>query len=75
MQRLFDRLKRSEHNRWCRLKVVWVDGAYEDIVTFVRQQFGWTLDIVRHPKEAKGFTVLPRRYFAMPKFVLRHNRP
>lgn len=68
LQRLFDRLKRSVHNRWCRLKIVWADGAYEDIVAFVRQQFGWTLDIVRRPKEAKGFTILPRRWIVERTF-------
>ena len=62
LQRLFDRLKHSVHNRWCRLKLIWADGAYEDIVDWVRQQLGWVLDIVRHPKDAQGFTVLPRRW-------------
>ena len=62
LQRWFDQIKGSVHNRWCRLKLIWADGAYEDIVAFVQQQFGWTLDIVRRPKGAKGFTVLPRRW-------------
>ena len=62
LQRLFDQIKGSVHNRWCRLTLLWADGAYEDIVAFVKKQFGWTLDIVRRPKDAKGFTVLPRRW-------------
>ena len=62
LQRLFDRIKRSLHNRWCRLKLLWADGAYAHILDAVRQQFGWVLDIVRRPEGAKGFQVLPRRW-------------
>ncbi len=47
LQRLFDRIKRSVHNRWYRLKLIGADGAYEDIVPLVRQQFGWVLDVLR----------------------------
>jgi hypothetical protein len=25
--RLFEQIKRSVHNRWCRLKLIWADGA------------------------------------------------
>src|SRR3990172_8141163 len=62
LQQLFDRIKHSVHNRWCRLKLIWADGAYTHIVEAVRQQFGWTLDIVRRPEGAKGFAVLPHRW-------------
>ena len=62
LQRLFDRIKRSVHNRWCRLKLIWADGADAHIVDAVRQHCGWTLQIVRRPKEAKGFVLLPRRW-------------
>jgi putative transposase len=62
LQRLFNRLKRSLHNRWCRLKLIWADGAYAHIVDFIRQHCGWTLDLVRRPEGAKGFQVLPRRW-------------
>ncbi len=62
LQRLFDRIKRSVYNRWCRLKLIWADGAYASIVETVRQHFGWTLDIVRRSEERKGFQVLPHRW-------------
>lgn len=62
LQQLFDRIKHSVHNRWCRLKLIWADGAYAHIVEAVRQQFGWALDIVRRPEGAKGFAVLPHRW-------------
>lgn len=62
LQRLFPRLKRSVPNRWCRLQLIWADGAYEHIAADVRKQFGWRLEVVRRPVDAKGFTVLPRRW-------------
>ena len=69
LQRLFVRIKRNLHNhRGCRLKVIWADGAYESICDFVRKQFGWTLEIVRRPKEQKGFAVLPHRWIVERTF-------
>ena len=62
LQRLFDRIKHSVHNRWCRLKLIWADGAYHGIVDFVRQHFGWTLEITRPPAGAKSFVVVARRW-------------
>lgn len=62
LQHLFDRMKRTVYNRWCRLKLIWADGAYAAIVETVRQQFGWVLEIVRRSEEQKGFQVLPHRW-------------
>lgn len=62
LQALFERIKKNLHNRWCRLKLVWADGAYAQIVEKVRTQFGWQLEIVRRPEDAKGFQILPRRW-------------
>lgn len=41
LKKLFERIKHSLYNRWCRLKLIWADGAYAAIVDEVRQQFGW----------------------------------
>ncbi len=68
LQALFARVKRSLHNRWCRLKLIWADGAYEDIVAYVRQHFGWVLEIVRRAPGTQGFKVLPRRWVAERTF-------
>src|SRR5712692_2065424 len=68
LQRLFDSIKHSVYNRWCRLKLIWADGAYEDICAFVRQQFGWRLDIVRRLAGHKGFVVLPHRWIVERTF-------
>ena len=59
----------SIHNhRWCRLKLVWADGAYAHIVEEVRKQFGWTLDIVRRSDKVKGFEILPHRWIVERTF-------
>lgn len=62
LQRLFDQIKHNVHTQWCRLKLIWADGAYATIGTPVRKQFGWTLEIVRPKAGQKGFKVLPRRW-------------
>ena len=62
LQKLFEKIKHSVHNRWCRLKLFWADAAYAYIVENVRKNFGWKLEIVRRSDKAKGFEVLPRRW-------------
>jgi len=62
LKRLFDRIKHSVYNRWCRLKLIWADGAYAHIVKTVRKQCGWTLEVVRRTDDVKGFQVLPHRW-------------
>ena len=62
LQSLFNHIKRSLHNRWCRLKLIWADGAYAQIVEKVRKQLGWKLEIVHRPEGIKGFQDLPRRW-------------
>jgi putative transposase len=68
LQALFDRDKRSLYNRWCRLKLIWADGAYKGIVGYARQHFGWALEIVKREPGTKGFKVLPRRWVAERSF-------
>ena len=68
LQKLFDTIKRSVYNRWCRLKLIWADGAYQHIVEKVRKHFGWELDIVRRSDKAKGFEVLPHRWIVERTF-------
>jgi putative transposase len=62
LQGLFERIKHSLYNRWCRFKLIWADGGYEDIGPWVRKQFGWRLEVVHRPPDAKGFQILPRRW-------------
>jgi len=49
--------------RFPRLKLIWADAAYGgELVEWVKKLFGWMLEIVKRPKEQKGFVVLPRRW-------------
>ena len=68
LQKLFESIKRSVHNRWCRLKLLWTDAAYASIVEKVRKTFGWKLEIVRRADQAKGFEVLPHRWIVERTF-------
>lgn len=68
LQKLFATIKRSVHNRWCRLKLLWADAAYASIVEKVRTTFGWQVDIVRRSDQAKGFEVLPHRWIVERTF-------
>jgi putative transposase len=62
LQAWFDRIKKSVHNRWCRLKLIWVDCAYVALIETARWQFGWRLEIVSRLAGAKGFQVLAHRW-------------
>jgi putative transposase len=62
LQKLFEDIKWNVHNRWCRLKLIWADGAYASMVEKVRKNFGWILEIVLRSDSAKGFVGLPRRW-------------
>ena len=62
LQKLFERIKHSLYNRYCRLKLIWADGAYTSIVEKVHKQFGWVLEIVKRSDDVKGFKVLPHRW-------------
>ena len=68
LQQLFTEIKRNIHNRWCRLKLIWADGAYEDIAAYVLKQFGWRLEVVRRAPDANGFVVPPRRWVVERSF-------
>ena len=68
LQKLFERIKHSIYNRYCRLKLLRADAAYEGIREHVRKQFGWKLDIVRRLQGVKGFQVLPHRWIVERTF-------
>ena len=68
LQKLFDKIKHSVHNRWCHLKLIWADAAYANIEEKVLQHFGWKLGIVRRSDKAKGFELLHRRWIVERTF-------
>lgn len=60
-----------------RLKLVWADGAYGgEFVEWVKTFCGWVLEIVKRPKDQKGFVVLPRRWVVERTlgWLLRYRR-
>jgi putative transposase len=62
LQRLFERIKRSKFNRWCRLKLIWGPPYYASLVDTARKLFGWRLVVLRRPEGAKGFQALPHHW-------------
>jgi len=62
LRKLFERIKHSLYNRYCRLKLIWADGGYTSIVEKVHKQFGWVLEIVKRSDDVKGFKLLPHRW-------------
>jgi putative transposase len=49
--------------RFPRLELIWAEAAYEgELVEWVKTLAGWVLEIVKRPKEQKGFVVLSRRW-------------
>ena len=50
-----------------RLRLIWADGAYAGYLISWLSAFtdcvgSWVLEIVKRPKEAQGFVLLPRRW-------------
>ena len=54
-----------------RLRVVFADSAYgrNDLPSWVKQTFGWLLQTVLRPVEAKGFIILPKRWIVERTFA------
>ena len=45
------------------LKVIWADGAYGGkLVQWAKEVGGWSLELVRRPRQQRTFQVLPRRW-------------
>jgi putative transposase len=53
-----------------RLRIVFADSAYgrNGLPTWVKETFGWLLQTVLRPVEAKGFVVLPKRWIVERTF-------
>jgi putative transposase len=54
-----------------RLKVIFADSAYgkNGLPDWVKETFGWVLQTVLRPVEAKGFVVLPKRWIVERTFA------
>jgi putative transposase len=52
-----------------RLKVLFADGGYAgQLIAWVKDQVGWTLDIVKRSDSKPGFHVLPKRWIVERTF-------
>ena len=53
-----------------RLKRIWADAGYAgQLVDWVSEQTGWTLEIVKRPDGAKGFVVIHKRWIVERTFA------
>ena len=61
-----------------RLQVIWADSIYKGdrfLKDWVKNQFGWTLDVLERDPTAKGFLPLPKRWVVERTFAwLCRNR-
>jgi putative transposase len=51
-----------------RLAVIWADGAYQALTTWVQPRFGWVLTTVLRPLGVKGYVHLPKRWIVERTF-------
>jgi putative transposase len=52
-----------------RLRLIWADGGYAgQLVGWVKELAGWTLEIVKRSDDARGFQVLPKRWIVERTF-------
>jgi putative transposase len=51
-----------------RLAVIWADGAYQSVIGWVAERFGWVLTTILRPVGAKGYVHLPKRWIVERTF-------
>jgi transposase len=53
-----------------RLELIWADGGYRGtLISWVKETFGWKLEIFEKPEGHIGFQVLPKRWVVEPTFA------
>jgi putative transposase len=56
-------LLESVRGKYPRLKKIWADGGYAgQLINWVAETMGWSLEIIKRSDDVKGFKVLPRRW-------------
>ena len=62
---MFGRLKKYFET----LLIIWADGGYAGkLIEYVREKYGWTLEIIKRSDVAKGFKILPKRWIVERTF-------
>ncbi len=51
-----------------RLAVIWADGAYQALVGWARETFGWLVTTILRPVGARGYVHLPKRWIVERTF-------
>lgn len=51
-----------------RLQLIWADGAYTAVVSWVQQTLGWVLTTILRPTGVKGYVHLPKRWLVERTF-------
>lgn len=68
---VFQSLQSQPH--LARLTKIWADGAYGmyggELIEWVKQAYGWELEIVEKPKAQKGFVVVKKRWVVERTFA------
>lgn len=66
-------LQQLTRKEFPRLNVVWADGKYHNYQLYDwkkrHRSLCWSLEIVRRPRDAKGFVLLPKRWVAERTFA------
>jgi len=66
-------LQQPTRKAYPRLRVVWADSKYHNHQLYAwknrHRSLGWKLEIVRRPREVKGFVLLPKRWVAERTFA------
>jgi len=56
--------------RWSRLSLIWADGGYAgQLVEWIKNCYGWVLEMIKRPEGQAGFQVLPRRWVVERTFA------
>jgi putative transposase len=57
-------------NRFPRLWVIWADGGYAgQLLVWALVTGGWLIEVVKRPRHAVGFVVLPKRWIVERTFA------
>ncbi len=70
---VFQALQPQPQPRFERLETIWADGAYGlyggELAQWVKENYGWKLEVVQKPPEQKGFVVIKRRWVVERTFA------
>ena len=62
---VFGRLKKYFET----LLIIWADGGYAGkLIEYVKDKYGWTLEIIKRSDATKGFKILPKRWIVERTF-------